>query len=229
MNELASIFVSVFNQESIAFWCFSNFMLEDSYSSSSLTLNTTEISNSHILKTNVAFYFSSEGVSRKLKHLGDLLAKVDSELYEHLKKHKLDNLFFCHEWLLVCFKRCFKSREHYQHCFELINSRFIEFHTSALANISPTLMYSFDLFICLSLLREIREKILLKCQSETDFYEIFKAFNKSDYFERNFEKILEQAEKIFNKYCFKANTEDVPDLERESSIKRFFNKIKELY
>ena len=81
MNELASIFLSVLNSESVAYWCFSNFMLLDSYSTSSLTLNTSQISNAHILKTSVAFYFTKAGVAKKLTHLSNLLAKVDPEVY----------------------------------------------------------------------------------------------------------------------------------------------------
>jgi hypothetical protein len=231
MNELASIFLSVFNEESVAYWCFSNFMLLDSYSSSSMTLNTTEIGTSHILKTNVAFYFSNIGVAKKLKHLSDLLANVDFELFHHLRSINLDNLYFCHEWLLVYFKRCFKQRENYQHCFELINSRFIEFHTSAMKNISPAFLYSFDLFICLAFLEEIRDRILSSCESETDFYELFKKFNKSDFFERNFQMLLTKAEDIFNKYCIKSikEEEEVVDLEKLGTVKTFFKKFKELY
>jgi hypothetical protein len=233
MNELASIFLSVFNEESVAYWCFSNFMLLDSYSTSGMTLNTTQISTSHILKTNVAFYFSNIGVVKKLKHLSDLLAKIDAQLFNHLKRLNLDNLFFCHEWLVVYFKRCFSSRENYQHCFELINSRFLEFHTSVQKNISPALLYSFDLFICLAFLEQIRERILSSCDSETDFYELFKKFNKSDYFEKNFELILKNAEDVFNKYCVNANREEVVDLEKlenaAGTFKTLFNMIKEFY
>jgi hypothetical protein len=233
MNELASLFLSVFNDESVAYWCFSNFMLLDSYSSSGMTLNTTQISSRHILKTNVAFYFSNIGVAKKLKHLSDLLASIDSELFNHLHVLNLDNLYFCHEWLVVYFKRCFKVRENYQHCFELINSRFLEFHTSVQKNISPALLYSFDLFICLAFLENIRDKILSSCESETDFYELFKKFNKSDFFEKNFKMILNQAEDIFNKYCVKANREEVVDLEKlekaAGTFQSLFKKIKDLY
>jgi hypothetical protein len=229
MNELASIFLSVFNQESVAYWCFSNFMLTDKYSSSSLTLNTCQISQSHILKTNVAFYFSSIGLSKKLKHLSNLLAQVDPDLHIFFDKINLDNLFFCHEWLLLCFKRCFKTRENYQHCFELLNSHYIEFHTSVMKNISPEHLYSFDLFICLALLSQIREKVLNECKCETDFYELFKVFNKSDYFENNFQQVLDQAESIFDRYCVKVKLEDeVIDLGKEKRNKSWLDKIKNI-
>ena len=56
MNELASVFISVFNDESVAYWCFSNFMLYDT-SSSDIALNTQAVESSHVLKTSVAHYF----------------------------------------------------------------------------------------------------------------------------------------------------------------------------
>ena len=57
MNELASVFISVFNDESVAYWCFSNFMLFDAYSTSGIAVHTTKIESSHVLKTSVAHYF----------------------------------------------------------------------------------------------------------------------------------------------------------------------------
>ena len=56
MNELASVFINVFNDESVAYWCFSNFMLFDT-SSSDIALHTHSIQDSHVLKTSVAHYF----------------------------------------------------------------------------------------------------------------------------------------------------------------------------
>lgn len=216
MNELASIFLEVFNEESVAYWCFSNFMLLDTYSTSSMTFNTNQISSSHILKVNAAFYFSSIGVVRKLKHLSVLINKVDAEFYDYLVQLGYENCFFCHEWLLVCFRRCFKSQQNYMHCFELLQSRFLEFHFSALKNIRPTFLYSFDLFICLALLEQVRKRMVervggggkLTDVSETEFHDLLKQFNKSEYFETHFHLILDRAESMFNQYCLKASEEE---------------------
>jgi hypothetical protein len=75
MNELASVFISVFQRESLAYWCFSNFMLLDIYSTSDMALNTKSIDETHVLKTNVAYYFCPIGMWKKLDHLGYLLGE----------------------------------------------------------------------------------------------------------------------------------------------------------
>lgn len=201
MNEIASVFLSVFNEESVAYWCFSNYMLHDTYSNSSMTLNTTQLNESHVLKTSVAHYFSTTGMSKKLKHLSYLLSVTDPDVYSKLAKLQLESLAFCHEWLLLSFKRCFKTTFEYQNCFEALSSHFIELHNSALKNISVQNLYTFDLFISLSLLKKLRNDILENCESETDFYEAFSEFNKSKHFSDNFREIVKDAEDIFDEYC----------------------------
>lgn len=200
MNEMASVFLSVFSEESVAYWCFSNFMLQDTYSNSSISLNTTRIDDTHVLKTNVAHYFSEMGISKKQTHLKFLLSVTDPELFNKLFELRLESFTFCHEWLLLSFQRCFNTISEYQHCFEMLSSRFLELHNSALKNISVKYMYTFDLFICLSFLKQQRLNIL-NCQNDTDFYEIFADFKREKYFSKNFKQILNEAEEIFDKYC----------------------------
>ncbi len=222
MNELASVFLSVFSDESTAYWCFSNFMLYDTYSTSSLTLNTTMIAESHVLKTSVAHYFSDNGFSKKLAHLMDLLKQTDQELYNHFKAANINNLYFCHEWLILSFKRCFKTTHEYHRCFEMLASHFLELHTSALKSISIESLYSFDLFICLSIVQQMRLG-LLECNNEMDLYEVLK--DNTDLFSSNYELILKYAEDIFDKYCIKmkkTSYENI-DLNIDSKSKRAFN------
>lgn len=213
MNELASVFLSVFSDESIAYWCFSNFMLYDTYSTSSLTLNTTIIAESHVLKTSVAHYFSDKGMSKKLAHLMDLLEQTDEELYNHFKANEIENLYFCHEWLMLGFKRCFKTTAGYHRCFEMLASHFLELHTSALKSISIESLYSFDLFICLSVIEQMRLE-LLGCQNEMELFGVLK--ENANLFSSNYQLSLKYAEDIFDKYCIKMKREDY---ERSSDLK----------
>jgi hypothetical protein len=174
-------------------------MLYDTYSTSSISLNTTHIDETHILKTNVAHYFSTNGISKKLNHLANLLKQTDQDLYEHFEKNDLNNLFFCHEWLILMFKRSFPTTLEYLKCFEMLSSHFMELHTSALKNISVKNLYSFDLFICLSLLKQIREKLLKN--SDMELLEILQ--DNKNLFAQNYLFILENAQIIFEKYCIK--------------------------
>ena len=210
MNEFASVFIDVFEDESIAYWCFSNFMLLDMHSTSAMALNTTKIDGSHILKTNVAHYFSDLGVKKKLCYLSHLLKLTDPELYEHLKSLELDSMSFCHEWLLLSFKRCFRLTGDYLCCFEMLNSHFIELHTSAQKSISIKQIYSFDMFICLSLIKLMRAKIMA-CGNDMDVYEHIRLINRKYMLSENYSSLIESAEEIFHKYCIKNSS--VPDFD----------------
>ena len=180
MNELASIFMSIFEQESVAYWCFSNFMLLDSYSTSCIPV--AQLNQAHVLKINVAHYFSDVGMSKKLDHLSFLLHQTDPVLYKAFERLELEGLLFCHEWLLLYFKRCFNTKEQYQRCMEILSSHFIELHKSMLINVSVKDLYSFDLFVCLALLHYTREEFLKKCETETDIFEVFKTIKEKNKF-----------------------------------------------
>jgi hypothetical protein len=199
MNELASIFMSIFEQESVAYWCFSNFMLLDSYSTSCIPV--AQLNQTHVLKINVAHYFSDVGLSRKLDHLSFLLHQTDPVLYKVFERLELESLLFCHEWLLLYFKRCFSSKKQYQRCLEILSSHFIELHKSMLINVSVKDLYSFDLFVCLALLNQVREEFLNKCETETDIFEVFKTIKEKNLFAENFNLIFQLAEEIFESYC----------------------------
>lgn len=215
MNELASVFVSAFRNEYEAYWCFSNFMLLDSYSTSSIALNTTEINPSHVLKTHVAYYFTATGMWKKLKHLSQLLSVTDPELFEKFDKCGLKHMAFCHEWLVLFFKRCFTSHRQFYKCFELLSSHFIELHNSVLKGINVKNLYSFDLFVCLSLLKQAREEFLTKCNSDMDIYEAYSRLNKSGHLINNLNEILADAEKIFDQYCIISQAFNENDLSEE--------------
>ena len=199
MNELASIFMSIFEQESVAYWCFSNFMLLDSYSTSCIPV--AELNQAHVLKINVAHYFSDVGMSKKLDHLSFLLHQTDPVLYKVFERVELESCLFCHEWLLLNFKRCFATKELYQRCFEILASHFIELHKSSVINVSVKDLYSFDLFVCLALLKYMRQEFLDKCECETDVFEVLKLYKEKNVFALHFEQIFRMAEEIFEQYC----------------------------
>jgi hypothetical protein len=200
MNELASVFLTVFDHECVAYWCFSNFMLLDSFSNSSISLNTST-RNIHVLNTSVAHYFCDKGISTKLKHLSYLFEKTDPDLFKKFQAFQLDDLSIFQEHLMLNFKRCFSTTKQFQRCFEMMVSHFLELHQSSLKNVSIESIYSFDLFICLSLLKQMRDDLLTKCESDVDILEVFKEFNaQRSPFELNFQTTFQLAEQIFEKY-----------------------------
>ncbi len=64
-------------------------------------------------------------MSKKLKYLSNLLKQTDLELYEHLEAYDMENMFFCHEWLILSFKRCFMTTFEYERCFEMLASHYV--------------------------------------------------------------------------------------------------------
>ena len=209
MNELASIFLCVFeNDESVAFWCYSNYMLLDQHEASAISLNTTGMDKMHSLKINIAYYFSNHGISLKLKQLTKLLEDIDFELYKRLKELNMENLYFCHEWLLLCFKRSFATTNGvYLNFFERIASHFIELNTASKASdfkekqIDINNIYTFDLFICLALINKMRNEFLNKsiCEQDCDIYNLVRT-NYKDYLRLNLNEVFNKAEEIFNGY-----------------------------
>jgi hypothetical protein len=203
MNEIASIFISVFSDESVAYWCFSNYMLLDTVSSSDISLfNTNIISETHILKTNVAYYFSDTGMWTKLNHLQKLVEATDPHLYKILKDYNVENLVFCHEWVLLGFLRSFHRMEDYIGFFEILSSHFLELHTSSLNNISLEQIFSFDMFICLALLEEMKPRFVNECKNGDDFFEIIA--NNKYLLGDNCLNICRSAQNLFEKYCIKS-------------------------
>ena len=105
---------------------------------------------------------------------------------------------------MLYFRRCFKKTVNYHKYFEKLASNFLEFQQAGLYSVSVKNIYPFELFICLSLLSEMRNDFL-KCESEMDVFEIFGIFNSKTIFKLNFDEIFLAAEKIFLKYCIKKN------------------------
>lgn len=207
MNEIASVFLCVFKEESTAFWCFCNFMLLDVYTSSALTLNTIEIDKSHALKTNVAYYFTQKGLGLKSKQLEAILQATDAQLYDKLKEFQMENLYVCHEWLLIAFKRLFRTTEGlYLKCFEKLASHFVELQTASVSTsfkeqqMNIQSLCTFDLFICLALLKQMRPDIM-QCRNEMDVYEVILTKFKHLFCE-SFENTFRLAEEIYQSFAF---------------------------
>jgi hypothetical protein len=208
MNDLASVFLGVFDNESIAYWCFSNFMLLDLHATNGITLNTVEVDSCNSLKTNVAHYFSDTGIGLKLKQLSALLSLTDQELYAHLKGLNMEKLYFCHEWLLVFFKRLFVKKPFlYLDCFEKLSSHFVELNAALISStidkgqLNINSIYTFDLFVCLALLMQMRKSILESAE-EIDVHTIAQKMTP-DLMVNDFKSIFSTAESLFHSYCLK--------------------------
>lgn len=66
---------------------------------------------SSILFQSSNFDMDQAGMKEQLQHLNMLLAFVEPELANYLKKHESGNMFFCFRWLLVWFKREFNMED----------------------------------------------------------------------------------------------------------------------
>jgi hypothetical protein len=227
MNDIVCIFLSVFDEESVVYWCFSNFMLTEPYSTSGIML--AQINQANVLKLNAAHYFSDIGMSKKLNYLSHLLSLIDPELYKIFEKFGLDNLPFCHEWLLLHFRRCFTHKNQYQRCFEIMSSHFIELHTSSLKNISVKDLYTFDLFISLSLLKQARQHFVNSSESESEIIEVFQVRKVNSIFSNNFSKTLEIAEEIFENYCIISQNINAEKLANKNKPIRNFSIFKDFF
>ena len=98
-------------------------------------------------------------------------------------------------------------------------------HTLALKGVSVNDLYSFDLFICLALLKRMRTS-LVQANSETDVFEILK--KNHSLLSSELIEIVKIAEDIFDKYCIKSNdlneynqNDDLKDYDLVAKIRSF--------
>ena len=85
MSDVASLLLSVMDNEADAFWCF------------------VQVMDVHGFADN--FLSDENGMARQLASVRDLLALADAELMAHLESIEADNLFFLYRWVLLRFKR----------------------------------------------------------------------------------------------------------------------------
>ncbi|KAL4221329.1 hypothetical protein ACF0H5_019590 [Mactra antiquata] len=193
MNDILARFLYVFDSEVEAFWCFNNYL--------------EKIKND----------FLEEGMIKKIELVRQLLLEMDPILLQHLEKHDLGDLLFCHRWLLLGFKREFSFMDSVQ-LFEILSSHHLELSSleaetakrkqamrefADLGGVTRTTSpldekseYTFELFMCLALLLESRND-LFKC---FDAAMVFDCINN---LKIDLDFILEKSEQLFFKYCKK--------------------------
>ncbi|XP_070554299.1 TBC1 domain family member 15-like isoform X4 [Ptychodera flava] len=200
MNDVLSRFLVVLDSEVEAYWCFVKFM-DDVYSD-----------------------FIESGMLRKLTLLQDLLRQLDRRLYNHLEECCVSDLLFAHRWLMLSFKREFPFDDALL-VFEVISSNYMEFHSVLaererdmerardferaeggkirMTEVRTVSDLSFDLFIALAFLIEIRP-ILLHCQDTAD---VFQTVN-GVFLTSPLDDILCRAENVFLMYCRRTALEE---------------------
>ncbi|KAL3884424.1 hypothetical protein ACJMK2_024563 [Sinanodonta woodiana] len=192
MNDILSRFLVVFDSEVEAYWCFHHYL------------------------DRIQHDFTEIGMVSKIELVRKLLHEMDPDLLDHLNQHNLADLLFCHRWLLLGFKREFNFMDSLR-LFEILSSHHLELssmeakkvrHREQLkefANVdgmSRTLPveseaeYTFELFMCVALLKECRSS-LMQC---TDSADVFLCING---LKIDLDNILEKSEQLFFLYCKK--------------------------
>lgn len=145
--------------------------------------------------------FMAKGMMDKLDSLRALLPFVDADLFQHLVKIDADDMVFCHRWLLLSFKREFSFEDAIM-LFEILCSHHLELSSleaekardaetrnereresghadggrgeiTELNNPEINSEFTFELFVCVAILRKYREDLL----KGTDVADIFTFIN----------------------------------------------------
>ncbi|GAB1605788.1 small G protein signaling modulator 2-like [Argonauta hians] len=191
MNDIAASFLSTFQNEPLAYWCFQSYM------------------------ESVKEEFKEDGMVRKMDKVQQLVNEVDTEVKNHLTKYQL-SMVCCQRWLVVGFKREFDLEDSLK-CFEIINSRHLELTavetelirrkhcklevddfggTLRMVSSMDKPPYSFDIFMCAALLLELREEIF----NWTSLEDIYVGMNS---IKINLNDAVKKGEQLFHHYCKK--------------------------
>ncbi|CAH1788233.1 unnamed protein product [Owenia fusiformis] len=195
MNDILSRFLVIFDSEVEAYWCFSSYL------------------------ETIKQEFMEKGMMRKLELLQQLLIKLDPDLFNYLDQCEVGDLTLCHRWLLLGFKREFPYDDSLR-CFEILSSHHLEMTSMEAekvrdveirkdfeqqegkvrnAEVTVNTEFTFDLFMCVTVLMEHREK-LFRC---TDPAEIFQVINSLTMCLK-LEDVFSKSETMFFKYCRKS-------------------------
>ncbi|XP_001627200.2 TBC1 domain family member 15 isoform X2 [Nematostella vectensis] len=195
MNDILSRFLVVLVAEDEAYSCFANYM------------------------EHVKGDFLDSTMMNKIELVGKLLKQMDRQLEQHFTSNDMGDLLFVHRWLVLGFKREFCFEEALK-LFEILSSQHLElssieadrerykqrsrnrekdggqFHTELLDLDSA---FSFDLFVCLAVLREHRY-LFLKCKEVSGIYNTMNSISMK----MDLNTILVKAEDLFFHYCRKS-------------------------
>ncbi|XP_065833261.1 TBC1 domain family member 15-like [Oscarella lobularis] len=197
MNDIASRFLTVFKSEVETYWCLERYIdkIKDAFLEKTMLEKTTAVAK--------------------------LLKEMDEELYRKFEDSGLPDLVFCHRWLILCFKREFTYQESLT-IFEVLSSchleltslaadearREIEAKTvlqqegwkdSRMTDVKICAEYTFELFVCVAILMEHRERIL-QCD---DCNQVFQCVSKLS-MELDKDVVLQRSEELFYTYCHKS-------------------------
>lgn len=195
MNDILSRFLIVLGSEAEAYRCFVNYM------------------------ETVKSDFHDDGMLDKIKHVRLLLKKMDEHLFNHFEVHGMGDMLFVHRWIVLTFKREFPFKDALT-MFEIISSQHLElssmeaerererqrakelerdggeFHVQV---VDLTTNYSFEVFVCLAVLKEYKNE-LLKCSEVSSVYNTIHSLAMK----MDLNIILMRAEELFFKYCRKS-------------------------
>ena len=110
----------------------------------------------------------------------------------------------------------------------MLASHYVVLSTLVQKNTSVKYIYSFDLFICLALLKQMRNPLLNETKNEIDFIEILR--NNSQLFANNLISTIQMAENIYDKYCIKSSSTDeiVSKIVQNNSFTAQIKKLREI-
>ncbi|KAH9509641.1 hypothetical protein Btru_044088 [Bulinus truncatus] len=192
MNDILSRFLYVMGSEVETFWCFRTYM------------------------ETIGDDFMEEGMTHKIDLVKMLLQEMDPALLKHLDTIDLGNLFFCHRWLLLGFKREFNYEDSLR-CFEILSSHHIELTSVEAARavmkeemkefentggdvrtagLTTQKEYTFEVFMCATVLTECREEFFT-C---LDCGQVFSLINGLKF---DLDSLLTKSERMFFIYCKK--------------------------
>lgn len=182
----------VLDSESDAYWCFTYYILR------------------------VGFDFTSSGMLQKLDTLKNLLATLDVALVRHFEACGVDDMMFCHRWLILGFKREFNFEDGIR-VFEILSSHHLELSSfeaertysegrtkEAEKNETFTIhsrnpRFTFDIFLAVAMLIQRREDLFLS-HDQMDVFQVVNEVEKRT----SLDFILAKAEALFFNYCRKS-------------------------
>ncbi|XP_041462861.1 TBC1 domain family member 15-like isoform X2 [Lytechinus variegatus] len=195
MNDVLSRFLVVMENETEAYWCFTLYLEK------------------------VVDDFLETGMIKKLESLKRLLEEIDEPLLKHLSQCDMGDLMFCHRWLLLCFKREFEFSQCLR-IFEIISSDHLELcsldaererdkerarefqKTDGVSRSAPgsiSTEYTFELFVCVTILHEYRNQ-LRQCDDAASIFQMVNGLaQKLDLVD-----VLAKAESLLLSYCRKS-------------------------
>ncbi|CAL8286739.1 unnamed protein product [Merluccius merluccius] len=220
MNDLCSRFLEVLDSEVDTYWSFSCCMEKFSKD------------------------FRADGLHRKIELAAALLRELDPQLHDHLVTEGMESFTFCHRWLLLGFQREFEHSDALR-LFEILSCNHLELisqqvdraqHRERLAqkhstedNPAPApravnAEFTFELFICATILIENREA-LLRCRDDAQLIH----FTSSLQGTLDLNSILQNAETHFYNYCKRCARDFMNGCCKPRDNKDFFYQLRSFF